>query len=184
MKFLINNCIMFNEETSTIEDSSGKAMPVVLSSTQCRVLSLLVKNNNQLLTKNFILSHVWEEYGKSSSYGNLNNYISMIRKIFNAMGMNDIIVTLPKQGYVFSASEVSVIEDTRLVAEHSVQSVVSKKLVSVNLIKLMLTIFVIGSAIVIFLEQFYLFYSDVLYITGDGNLKMSDALCYDESNIH
>ncbi|MGQ8708723.1 winged helix-turn-helix domain-containing protein [Serratia sp. TSA_198.1] len=107
MKFIINKRIVFHEDKSTIELLDDTIEPVMLTATLCRVLSLLVKNNNLLLTREFILSSAWDEYGKSSTHSNLNNYISMIRKIFNSFGESDIIVTVPRQGFMFSADEVN-----------------------------------------------------------------------------
>ncbi|EPL3976033.1 winged helix-turn-helix domain-containing protein [Serratia ureilytica] len=84
--------------------------PIVLSATLCRVLALLVKNNNLLLSRDFILSGAWDEYGKKSSHSNLNNYISMLRKIFSTLGEDDIIVTAPREGFLFKAGEVHTLD--------------------------------------------------------------------------
>lgn len=110
MKFIINKRIIFHEDKSTIELLDDTIEPVMLTATLCRVLSLLVKNNNLLLTREFLLSNGWDEYGKSSSHSNLNNYISMIRKIFNSFGESEIIVTVPRQGFMFSADEVNTVD--------------------------------------------------------------------------
>ncbi|QLJ67569.1 winged helix-turn-helix domain-containing protein [Serratia marcescens] len=114
MKLLINKRIIFHEDKSTIELLDNTAEPVMLTLTLSRVLSLLVKNNNLLLTREFLLSHAWDEYGKTSSHSNLNNYISMIRKIFSAFGESDIIVTVPRQGFMFAAVEVNTITSESL----------------------------------------------------------------------
>lgn len=110
MKFIINKRIIFHEDKSTIELLDDTLEPIMLTATLCRVMSLLVKNNNLLLTREFLLSNAWDEYGKSSSNSNLNNYISMIRKIFNSFGESDIIVTVPRQGFMFSAGEVNTVD--------------------------------------------------------------------------
>ncbi|WP_199638710.1 winged helix-turn-helix domain-containing protein [Serratia sp. PAMC26656] len=118
MKFVINKRIIFHEDNSTIELLDDTIEPVTLTTTLCRVLSLLVKNNNLLLTREFLLSNAWDEYGKSSSHSNLNNYISMIRKIFNSFGESEIIVTVPRQGFMFSAAEVNTIDGESSVSEN------------------------------------------------------------------
>lgn len=130
MKFIINKRIVFHEDRSTIELLDDTIEPVMLTATLCRVLSLLVKNNNLLLTRDFILSSAWDEYGKSSTHSNLNNYISMIRKIFNSFGESDIIVTVPRQGFMFSAGEVNTIDGETIlnsVSGDSLAAVVEKK---------------------------------------------------------
>lgn len=110
MKFIINKRIIFHEDKSSIELLDDTIEPIMLTATLCRVLSLLVKNNNLLLTREFLLSNAWDEYGKSSSYSNLNNYISMLRKIFNSFGESEVIVTVPRQGFMFSADEVNTVD--------------------------------------------------------------------------
>ncbi|ANK00924.1 winged helix-turn-helix domain-containing protein [Serratia plymuthica] len=141
MKFLINKRIIFHEDKSTIELLDDTIEPVMLSATLCRVLSLLVKNNNLLLTREFILSSAWDEYGKSSTHSNLNNYISMIRKIFNSFGESDIIVTVPRQGFMFSAEEVNTVDGETLqgsVSSDLLAAVVERKWHPARLIALAL----------------------------------------------
>ncbi|CAI2430462.1 transcriptional regulator [Serratia proteamaculans] len=110
MKFLINEKILFNEDKSTIEALEDSIKPVMLTGTLCRLLSLLVRNHNNLLERDFILSNVWDEYGKTSSHSNLNNYISVIRKLFKEFGEADIIVTVPKQGFIFSVFTINIVD--------------------------------------------------------------------------
>lgn len=141
MKFIINKRIVFHEDKSTIELLDDTIEPVMLTATLCRVLSLLVKNNNLLLTREFILSSAWDEYGKSSTHSNLNNYISMIRKIFASFGENDIIVTVPRQGFMFSAGEVNTIDGETIlnsVSSDSLTAVVERKWYPGHLIALAL----------------------------------------------
>ncbi|AEF47915.1 transcriptional regulator, CadC [Serratia sp. AS12] len=141
MKFIINKRIIFHEDKSTIELLDDTVEPVMLTATLCRVLSLLVKNNNLLLTREFLLSHAWDEYGKSSSNSNLNNYISMIRKIFTSFGESEIIVTVPRQGFMFSADEVNTVGGESTVSPESSAvpaAVVEKKWKPMGLIALSL----------------------------------------------
>jgi len=110
MKFIINKKIVFHVNDSKIELLNDTIEPITLSTTLCRLLALLVRNNNLLLSKDFILSSAWDEYGKKSSNSNLNNYISMLRKTFSSLGENDIIVTVPREGFMFAASEVHTLD--------------------------------------------------------------------------
>jgi len=110
MKFIINKKIVFHVNDSKIELLNDTIEPITLSTTLCRLLALLVRNNNLLLSKDFILSSAWDEYGKKSSNSNLNNYISMLRKTFSSLGENDIIVTVPREGFMFAAAEVHTLD--------------------------------------------------------------------------
>src|SRR5437868_2927164 len=61
-------------------------------------LLLLLRHNGHLLTKDEMMSRLWED-----SYveeGNLAKNISRLRKILNSEG-TEFIETLPKQGYRF-----------------------------------------------------------------------------------
>lgn len=119
MKFLINKRLLFNEDKSTIEVTEDTTKPVMLTGTLCRVLSLLVRNNKELVERRLILSNVWGSYGKGASDSNLNNYISMIRKIFKEFGEPNIIETVPKRGFIFSAFDVSIIDNVRDVDDNN-----------------------------------------------------------------
>jgi DNA-binding winged helix-turn-helix (wHTH) protein len=163
MKFIINKRVIFHEDNSTLELLDDTLEPVMLTATLCRVLSLLVKNNNLLLTREFLLSNAWDEYGKSSSNSNLNNYISMIRKIFTSFGESDIIVTVPRQGFMFSAGEVNTVEEAGTVSPEigvAPAAVVEKKWKPMELIALPLL------AVALIMVTTYLFfdkYDPVVY---------------------
>ncbi|WP_238788535.1 MULTISPECIES: winged helix-turn-helix domain-containing protein [Serratia] len=106
MKYVINNNIKYHEDRSELESLKDAAPPVVLTATLNRLLSALIRNNNQVLSRDTLLTQVWEGHGQVASGNNLNNAISMLRKAFSSLGEEEIIVTLPRQGFMFSASEL------------------------------------------------------------------------------
>lgn len=63
-------------------------------------LLLLIENNGRLLTKDEMITSIWEESFVEES--NLAKNISRLRKILNADGV-ELIETLPKRGYRFRA---------------------------------------------------------------------------------
>ena len=63
-------------------------------------LLLLVQHNGRLLTKDEMMTALWEE--SFVEEGNLSKNISRLRKILNADGIQ-LIETLPKRGYRFAA---------------------------------------------------------------------------------
>lgn len=83
--------------------------PVILTATLNRLLALLVRNNNITLTRDMLLQQVWEVYGQVASNHNLNNNISMLRKLLAGLGEENIIVTQPKIGFRFAATELQMI---------------------------------------------------------------------------
>ena len=84
MRFLINNRVIFDEDNLTLALADENADPVVLTAIANRLLALLVKNNNILISRDFIFSAVWEDHGKTASSSNLNNYIASLRRSFPA----------------------------------------------------------------------------------------------------
>ncbi|CAI0926709.1 winged helix-turn-helix domain-containing protein [Serratia entomophila] len=107
MKFVINNNVKYHEDKSELEILHDDAAPVVLTGTLNRLLSTLVRNNNVILSRDVLLTQVWEEHGQVASGNNLNNSISMLRKIFSSLGEEEIIVTLPRQGFMFTAAALN-----------------------------------------------------------------------------
>lgn len=78
--------------------SDGKS--VHLSAKVFDTLLLLIENNGRLLTKDEMMTTLWEESFVEES--NLAKNISRLRKILNTDG-TELIETLPKRGYRFSA---------------------------------------------------------------------------------
>ncbi|MDT3252446.1 winged helix-turn-helix domain-containing protein [Serratia sp. root2] len=111
MKFIINKRLKFHDDRSLLEIIDDPMEAVVLTATLSRLLSLLVRNNNTLLTRDYILTQVWDDHGQTASNNNLNNYISMLRKTLSTLGESDIIVTMPRQGFMFTAADINTIDD-------------------------------------------------------------------------
>lgn len=112
MKYIINNNIKYHEDKSELELLHADAEPIVLTGTLNRLLSALVRNNNVILSREALLTQVWEDHGQVASGNNLNNSISMLRKIFTSLGVEEIIVTLPRQGFMFTTSSLNTAEDS------------------------------------------------------------------------
>lgn len=74
--------------------------PVRLPAKEFEILLLFVENNGRVLSKEEMMSAVWQEAFVEES--NLAKQISNLRKILNANG-EKLIETLPKHGYRFSA---------------------------------------------------------------------------------
>jgi Tol biopolymer transport system component/DNA-binding winged helix-turn-helix (wHTH) protein len=75
-------------------------LPVHLPAKEFETLLLLVMNNGRALSKNQMISTVWQD-----SYveeGNLAKQVSKLRKLLNTRG-EQFIQTIPKHGYRFSA---------------------------------------------------------------------------------
>ncbi len=107
MRYIINNKIKYHEDRSELVDLNAELPPQPLTATLNRLLSALVRNNNLVLSRDTLLAQVWEAHGQVASGNNLNNTISILRKMFAALGEEDIIVTLPRQGFMFTAASLT-----------------------------------------------------------------------------
>lgn len=75
-------------------------VPLRLPAKEFETLLVLVENNGRALSKDQLMSAVWQDAFVEES--NLAKQISRLRKILNARGQN-LIETLPKHGYRFTA---------------------------------------------------------------------------------
>ncbi|CAI0998802.1 winged helix-turn-helix domain-containing protein [Serratia proteamaculans] len=104
MKYIINNNIKYHEDRSELVSLHDHIEPLQLTATLNRLLSTLVRNNNQVLSRETLLMQVWEAHGQIASGNNLNNTISILRKMFASLGEEEIIITLTRQGFMFTAT--------------------------------------------------------------------------------
>lgn len=88
--------------------------PVHLADKVFDTLLLLIRHNGRLLSKDEMMSSLWEESFVEES--NLAKNISRLRKILNTDGV-ELIETLPKRGYRFR-SDVSEVDGEMLVHRH------------------------------------------------------------------
>lgn len=101
MKYVIHSTIIFDITEYTLTSLKNPHVSVKLSNSAGRVLEELIKNHNtsSLVTREHLFSVVWRTHGFEPSNGNLNQQISLIRKIFITFGLNgSFIVTIPKRG--------------------------------------------------------------------------------------
>ncbi|HIF6626342.1 phosphate regulon transcriptional regulatory protein PhoB [Acinetobacter baumannii] len=106
MIFIINEDILFNEDEGTLSHIDNASNKIALLKPTSRLLSLFVRNNEKLLLRERLLNDVWVEHGLKASNNNLNNYVSSLRKSLAQFGIEDIIVTYPRQGFKFSAASI------------------------------------------------------------------------------
>lgn len=112
MIFIINEDILFNEDEGTLSHIDNVDNKIVLLKPTSRLLSLFIRNNDKLLLRERLLNEVWVEHGLKASNNNLNNYISGLRKVLAQFGVEEIIITYPRQGFKFSAKYIHEKNDT------------------------------------------------------------------------
>lgn len=134
MIFIINDNVRYNEKDGVLGSIKDCKNDISLLKPTARLLSLFVRNNNLLITREQLLNDVWEDYGLKASNNNLNNYISGLRKSLLHFDEEELLVTYPRQGFKFMAKtirrednidEQEAIDEERLYEDHHL--VTSKK---------------------------------------------------------
>ncbi|WP_431888776.1 winged helix-turn-helix domain-containing protein [Pectobacterium colocasium] len=106
MVYLINDLIIFNEGEGTLTWIERENEAISLSFPVSRLLSLLIENQGVTLSRDFLLKEALEKHALSPSINNLNNYLSLLRKVLREFDLADSIVTIPKLGIVFNAESI------------------------------------------------------------------------------
>ncbi|WGL77969.1 winged helix-turn-helix domain-containing protein [Serratia marcescens] len=113
MNYVINKEIVFSPERRALLSIEHDEILITLSNQATRLLVEFIKGNKKPLTKEILLKNVWEDYGLTPSNNNLYMAVSEIRKSFVNLGVNEVIIsTIPKTGFLFSAS-VDILESTK-----------------------------------------------------------------------
>src|SRR5687768_14595822 len=92
-------------------------VPIHLPAKEFETLLLLVENNGKALSKEQMMSAVWQDAFVEE--GNLATKVSRLRKLLKSKG-GDLIETIPKHGYRFSA-------DVRLVVPESMAPIIAER---------------------------------------------------------
>lgn len=119
MKKIINDHIVYDSETRAL---SVQGERVVLSAATARLLELFIANNRKQLHRDLIIEEVWGRYGLIPSGHSLNKNVSILRKTLAELGMDNLIATIPREGFVFQAQIENVIEDA---LPHSITALTS-----------------------------------------------------------
>ncbi|MBU5923914.1 winged helix-turn-helix domain-containing protein [Enterobacter sichuanensis] len=108
MLSIFNNSLLFNPEAHTIGLVGQPESALTLSAPAVRLLQEFVRNKGCDLSREELITRVWEAYGFTPSGNNLNKAVSELRKSFHALGeRQDMIVTLPRVGFRFDADVIS-----------------------------------------------------------------------------
>lgn len=122
MKKIINDQVLYDSEKRVL---SAQGERTVLSAPTARLLELFIANNYKQLNRELIIEEVWGRHGMIPSGHSLNKSVSMLRKAFSALGMDDLIVTIPREGFLFQA-QIKNVSDEVLNCSMATLSAVNK----------------------------------------------------------
>lgn len=124
MEYLINQSVKFNPEDCTLFSPGFTVDMITITRLSSDLLVLFVENNQVPLSRETILNKLWENRGLSSSSNNLNNYVSILRKVMKQCGIPAVITTIPKYGFLFNAEVVRLDETEVVPADRPVESAI------------------------------------------------------------
>jgi DNA-binding winged helix-turn-helix (wHTH) protein len=108
----IENKMIFNPEKNTLSGLGEQSnIEEVLARPTSRLLFELIQRNNELVTREELLSLVWADYGSIPSDSNLNNHLTLLRKRFDFWGIDrKSLETIPRKGVRLNVSVGTVSE--------------------------------------------------------------------------
>ncbi|MGL6116703.1 winged helix-turn-helix domain-containing protein [Plesiomonas sp.] len=109
MLFIINEICAFNPHVGSVELYGAEGEPLMLSNPAGMLLSYFIEHKGEVLSRDVLIEHVWVRRGYASSGSNLNNTVSQLRRLLASCNVVDVIVTIPKVGFSFSA-DIAIIE--------------------------------------------------------------------------
>ena len=111
MQFIIDKDIYFRPADGAIWRIDTENEKKHLTLTNSRLLTYLIEHRGEVITRDAVFQSVWEAYGLHSSNNTLNQYISLLRRIFTDLGAGpQLIKTIPKTGFMFNA-EVHIVRE-------------------------------------------------------------------------
>lgn len=107
MFFICNNSLLFDPEAHAISLVGQPESLLTLSAPAVRLLQEFIKHKGHDLSREELITRVWEEFGFTPSGNNLNKAVSELRKSFQALGEGyEFIVTVPRYGFRFEADVI------------------------------------------------------------------------------
>lgn len=113
MHYRINESIIYTPDDGTLKliDNNNRIYSgeISLAPTANRLLAMLISHHGSILQREELLDSVWDAHGLRASNNSLNQYISVLRRNFSDIGVEDaVIITIPTVGFMFS-KDISVI---------------------------------------------------------------------------
>lgn len=107
MFFICNNSLLFDPEAHTVSVVGEPESVLTLSAPAVRLLQEFIRHKGSELSREELITRVWQEFGFTPSGNNLNKAISELRKSFQALGEHhELIVTIPRYGFRFDADVI------------------------------------------------------------------------------
>lgn len=97
MIYTIDGSITYNTDDCTLSHLPTQES-LSLSISTGRLFERLLTSDGDILSRDILLTDVWDKYGLRGSNSNLNQYLSILRRALAAYGCENLIITIPKVG--------------------------------------------------------------------------------------
>lgn len=97
MIYTIDGTITYNSEDGTLSHIPTQES-LSLSISAGRLFERLLDSEGAILSRETLLTDVWDKYGLRGSNSNLNQYLSILRRALATYGCENLIITIPKVG--------------------------------------------------------------------------------------
>lgn len=109
MFFICNNSLLFDPDAQEISLVGQPESVLSLSASAARLLQEFIRHKGRNLSREELITRVWEDFGFTPSGNNLNKTVSELRKSFQSLGeSHEVIVTIHRYGFRFDADAIPV----------------------------------------------------------------------------
>ncbi|TNV22523.1 hypothetical protein FH968_00240 [Buttiauxella sp. B2] len=121
MAFLINDLILADESGIRLKMEPPGSTDIKITNQSWRILALLVQEQGRTVSREILFKSIWEDFGLISSNSSLTQYVSLLRKAFNHLGLDeDLIITVPKVGFMVNPDISIIYVDDRPDTENNI----------------------------------------------------------------
>lgn len=97
--YIINDFLQFSPLSNRLTKLNEKNVYVTLNSPASRCLLMLIKQQGNIITQQEFMDEVWQKKGMVVGKNTYYQNISILRKTFKNIGMDeDIVITIPRIG--------------------------------------------------------------------------------------
>lgn len=114
MKYKINAFLIYDVTEGALKLDDEGASDTHLTITANALLYFMIRNPG-VISRDCVMQRVWDDNGLVSSNSNLNQYLSMLRKVFRCYGIDNVIVTVARGRLELNPElTIELIDDSRL----------------------------------------------------------------------
>lgn len=103
--FSINKGVLFypcEHKLLCISDVDNLKQVININVPASRCLMLLIENKNSVVSKEDFFNHVWKAHGRFVAQNTYYQNISLLRRSLKSVGLEEMIITVPRQGLKIS----------------------------------------------------------------------------------